>query len=131
MAGQQGPQVTRAAAGLGRRELLGHQLVVARLLDLPEHPDRGVPEVRRIQPGQRERVGRVGAVRVVGDQRAGIGALGLDRLELTVMAEPQAPGSPGPNRTGAPCSSRISRSPAEAGCFSGSNASSLKMGQFW
>ena len=32
-----------------------------------------MPEVRRVQPGQRERVGRVGAVRVVGDQRVRVG----------------------------------------------------------
>ena len=72
-AGQQGTQVARATAGPGGADLLGHELVVAGLLDLPEHADGGVPEVRRIQPGQRERVGRVGPVRVVRDQRVLIG----------------------------------------------------------
>src|SRR6516225_1490208 len=73
VAGQQGGQVAGTAPAAGGVDLLGHQLVVAGLLDLPEDPNRGVPEVGRVQPGQCERVGRVGAVRVVSDQRVLIG----------------------------------------------------------
>src|SRR5712664_1160622 len=79
---QQGGEVTGTAPVAGRVDLLRHQLVVARLLHLPEDPYRGVPEVRRVQPGQRERVGRVGAARVVGDQRGLVGRGDLDRLKL-------------------------------------------------
>ena len=130
VAGQQGGEVTGAAAAAGGVDLLRHQLVVARLLDLAEDADRGVPEVRRVQPGQRERVGRVGAVRVVRDQRVLVGRGHLDRLELAVRAEPQALES-APNRIGSPCSSLISRWPVAPASLSGANASSLKMGQFW
>ena len=98
VARQQRAQVARAAAGPGRGDLLGHQPVVARLLHLPEHPDRRVPEVGRVQPGQRERVGRVGAVRVVGDQRVRVGAVDVDRLELAVRPN-RSPLAP-PARTG-------------------------------
>src|SRR5205814_5725933 len=73
VAGQQGGEVTGTAPAPGRVDLLRHQLVVAGLLHLPEDADGGVPEVGRVQPRQGERVGRVGAVRVVGDQRVLLG----------------------------------------------------------
>src|SRR5712671_4300370 len=50
VAGQQGGEVTGTAPAPGRVDLLRHQLVVAGLLHLPEDADRGVPEVRRVQP---------------------------------------------------------------------------------
>src|SRR6516165_8654207 len=90
VAREQGGEVTGAAPAAGGVDLLRHQLVVTRLLHLAEDPDRGMPEVGRVQPGQRERVGRVGTVRVVGNQRVRIGLLDLSRLELAVPAEAQA-----------------------------------------
>ena len=91
MARQQRAEVARSAAGPGRGDLLGHQPVVAGLLDLAEHADRGVPEVGAVQPGQRERVGGIGPVRVVRDQRVRVNGFGpgfgsgeLDRLELEI-----------------------------------------------
>ncbi len=128
------PEPLRCWAGV---DLLRHQLVVARLLHLPEDADRGVPEVRRVQPGQRERVGRVRAVRVVGDQRASrvvraAAPCDLDRLELAVRAEAQAAGrrAAEPDRLAVlePDQPLVAVALAS---LSGSNASSLKMLQFW
>ena len=70
-------------------------------------------------------------MRVVGDQRVRIGAVDLDRLELPELPEPQAlrPARPEPDRLAVLQLDQLLA--AAACCFSGSNASSLKMGQFW
>ena len=53
---------------IGIGDLGRHELVLALLWHLPEHPDRGVREVRRVQPGQRERVRGVWQARVMHEQ---------------------------------------------------------------
>ena len=65
VARQQGGQVAGPAPAAGGRDLLRHQLVVAGLLDLAEHPDRGVPEVRACPAGtaRTRRTDRPGARR--------------------------------------------------------------------
>ena len=66
-------QVALPALGLRRFELLGHQLVVHRPLDVSEDPDRRRP-VRRVRdPRQRERQGSVRLVLVVDEQVALVG----------------------------------------------------------
>ena len=91
-AGEQGGQVAVTVPGPGIGELGGHQLVVGVPGHLPEHADRGVREVGAVQPGQRERVGRVGGVCVVDQQRVLVGGRDVDRLQPAVPAEPQALG---------------------------------------
>src|SRR5581483_2403036 len=92
-AGQQRGEFTRPVFGARGVDLPGHQLVIAGLLHLPEYAHRRVPEVRRVQPGQRERIGRVGPVRVVHDRLIRV----VGRLQLAVAAEPQ-PGAARPHR---------------------------------
>src|SRR6266516_7979247 len=64
-AGQQGGEVAVALALARGLDLAGHQVVIGGPGDLPEDADGGVREVRRVQPRQREGVGRVGHVLVV------------------------------------------------------------------
>src|SRR6516164_617104 len=92
-AGQERAQVAVTLLGAGVDELGGHEFVVGIPWHLPEHPDRGVREVRPVQAGQRERVRRVSGVRVVRQQRVRVGALGDDRLQRAVPGEPEPLGA--------------------------------------
>ena len=89
-------QVAVALPCPGIGDLGRHELVVAIPRHLTEHSDGGVREVRRVQPGQRERVGRICQAGVVHEQRSLVGALGnVYRLQRAVTAEPQARGVAG------------------------------------
>ena len=100
-------QVALAALGLRRLELLGHELVVDRALDVPEDPDRrrAVRGVR--DPREREREARLLVVLVVDEQRVLTDVGHVDELARAVRSQLDAALALGAEADRLPCSRRI------------------------